>query len=245
MVDLLLHGSIIFGWNSLVLIIAPVPAKTSGLIFILATSLSGVILFIYGTIRDFVSYGISRVVIFGSLTLIYILMALSPYWPSLLFALTIHLSAGFGLFIGSLQMTILFPTNTMLLMAIASAMASLSSMWPTVWKWLIDEQLMTFSTIMWGWSLLAFGSLVLGIFMLPWHNLSIDENYPTLHKSNVQLVTIGDQFPSLQTKMKQSLQYLKNPMFLIQLTHYPIVHFAGDYFCVVVSNNLFYLNVFQ
>ena len=107
-VDLTLHGSIIFGWNSLSQIykleVPELSKETrkiftilcgqssfddekyqSSLVFIISMSLIGVVTFVFGSIRDFAAYGLARIAVYSSLTLSYILLAFAPNHPRLQF----------------------------------------------------------------------------------------------------------------------------------------------------------------
>ena len=96
MVDLLLHGSIVFGWSSLTQIIGDqVPHETNALIFTLSSSLLGVLLFALGAIRDFISFGIVRLCCYGALTVIYVLLALTPHCSSFHLPFTYRLVSPF------------------------------------------------------------------------------------------------------------------------------------------------------
>ena len=233
MMDLLLHGSIVFGWSSLSQIIGDqVPKETSALIFTLSCSLVGVLLFVFGAIRDFISFGVVRLCCYGSLTLIYLLLALTPYYPMFFFSLVFHFSAGFTVLIASLQLTLLFPENSTLLIGIVNGLASVSSMWPQIWLRLINADVMSFTTIMIIWAALTLASLVLGIIIYPWHNLSVCkecDTYREVKAKKFPLVTFGNEkFPTLSENIAESLAYLKSPMFLLQLVHLPIFHFMGE-----------------
>ena len=116
-------------------------------------------------------------------------------------------------------------------MGIANGVASVSSMWPSIWLRAINSEILTFSQIMYIWAFFSFVSLVLGLIIYPWHNLSIGKNCETLKetkKKDFPLITIGNEFPTLAQNMKNSLAYFKTPMFGLQLLHLPICHFLGN-----------------
>ena len=59
----------------------------------------------------------------------------------------------------------------LLLIGIANGLAHGSSIWPQLWLVLIRQKYLTYSQIMFIWGGLAVSSLILGFFIMPWHNV--------------------------------------------------------------------------
>ena len=159
-----------------------------------------------------------------------LLLAFSPNYPAFYFAFAVHFTIGASMLYTSLQLTLLYPRHSTFLIGLANSLTSLSSMWPQIWFKLIQINLIDFSSLMFIWSALSFLSLMLGLFIYPWHNLSIAEKCDTLQQTRSKgnlLLTTGDKFPTLWQKMQRSITYVRTPMFFLQFFHLPIMHVVG------------------
>ena len=65
----------------------------------------------------------------------------------------------------------LYPSNSRLLIGFTGTASTVSSMLPVFWHYLIVSTSLTFSNIMVIWGSLTIVSLVISIFIGPWHNL--------------------------------------------------------------------------
>ena len=76
----------------------------------------------------------------------------------------------------------LYPSNSRLLIGLSGTASTVSSMLPLFWYHLIVSTSLTFSNIMVIWGSLTFISLVICIFIGPWHNLKHFPEGETLQK---------------------------------------------------------------
>ena len=65
----------------------------------------------------------------------------------------------------------LYPENSRLLIGLSTAAGNISSIMPLLWHHLIASGTTNFTTIMSIWTVLTFASLMLCIFISPWHTL--------------------------------------------------------------------------
>ena len=135
----------------------------------LTTSLLGVFLLFYGFLRDYLSFGICRLVMYTMLCVTYLLLAISrPYESDNLqekfkaekaisFQIEPNLSnsqkylwifqmgSGIGLFLNEIQFLNLFPTNVGFLIGACNALCNVGSFFPLAWKITIENGYLTYS----------------------------------------------------------------------------------------------------
>ena len=78
-------------------------------------------------------------------------------------------------------------------------------MMPVVWLKMITLLELSFSQVMLIWAGFSFTSLLIGIWFYPWHNLRVKPSCDTLNalkKDKQQLLTIGEDYPTLWTSLK-------------------------------------------
>lgn len=73
-----------------------------------------------------------------------------------------------------MQFLNLYPSKIGFLIGIANGLGGAGSFFPLAWKILIEQQLISYSEIMWIWFGLTVMSLMLGTMIYPWHNLPQD-----------------------------------------------------------------------
>ena len=108
---------------------------------------------------------------YSGLLISYILLALANHNQYLLFAFILQWCSGFGVQLNSLQVTMLYPAHSRLLIGLSGTATTISTILPLLWHYLIVSTSLTFSNMMVIWAILTFISLVICIFIGPWHNL--------------------------------------------------------------------------
>ena len=186
-----------------------------GLIMILSTSLLGILLLLQGFLRDYISFGICRLLTYTSLCITYFLFAIaepnhsdylqvnksrsdmlriSKIYQKYLWIFQFGFAVGFHQY--ELQFLNLYPSKIGFLIGISNALGGAGSFFPLAWKILIEKELISYSGIMWIWCGLAVISLILGTLIYPWHNLPQNLTKGT---SLIQLKKIFLKFSKLIT----------------------------------------------
>ena len=106
----------------------------------------------------------------------------------------------------------------------------MSSIWPQLWLYLVNESILTLSEIMYIWMSLTIASLFIGLFMYPWHNLpqdmdkiTDDQTFNTVlevRKTKSESTTLGADGILHQIRTNSSL--LLSPIFFIQIIMFAI-----------------------
>lgn len=237
--DLTLHCGIVFGWNSIDQIIkhegyfvsstinvtdvSSNQSRISGQIFVLCIGLLGILLLLFGFVRDFVSFGMARILLYGNLIMSYLLMALATPTgcDNLMYAFVLQMGSGIGIMLNCLQYSFLFPSHQSLIVGMVNTCGAASSIIPQIWLLVITDTRITFTQLLIMWACLAAISLVFGIFYCPWHNLPDSREIghddldalPALIKKKLSIMKVTN----LIQQFRQSASFLKSPMFYVHL----------------------------
>ena len=244
-IDLSLHGCVVFGWSSIDQIIkhenyfttgsndivngtsaAIIQSRISGQIFVLAIGLLGILFLLFGFVRDFVSFGIARIMLYVNLILSYSLIALATPTgcDNFIYAFILQVGSGIGILLSCLQFSLLYPSYQSLLVGIANTCVTVGSIMPQIWLQAITNTSITFTQIMMIWTCLATFSLILGLLFYPWHNLPDNSEItsedllalPMIIKKKLPLLKIGE-YSTLPQMFRESASYLKSPMFYVHM----------------------------
>ena len=205
LIDTGLHSNVIWAWATMRLIFGieypEFSAKMSALAFTIAFSVTGLWTILVGWVRDNKSFGLSRIgkevemtvvirgetfnlntVCYLGLFISYTLLALAKHNHYLLFAFVLQWVSGFSTQITGLQLTMLYPDHSGLLIGLSTTGGTVSSTIPLLWYLLVSTNILTFSNIMIIWAALTLLSLVICVFISPWHNLKHFPRGETLKK---------------------------------------------------------------
>ena len=245
-IDLSLHGAVVFGWSSIDQIIihqgyfttgsndvvngttaATIQSRISGQIFVLCIGILGILLLVFGFVRDFVSFGVARILLYANLILSYLLIALATPTgcDNLMYAFILQMGSGIGILLSCLQFSLFYPSYQSLLVGMANTCVAVGSIMPQIWLQAITNTSITFTQLMIIWTCLATISLVLGLLFYPWHNLpdkrevTSEDLYtlPMIIKKKLPLLKIGDEYPTLPQMFRESASFLKSPMFYVHM----------------------------
>ena len=73
-----------------------------------------------------------------------------------------------------MQFLNLYPEKTGLLIGINNGLSGAGSFFPVAWKTMIENEIISYSGLMWIWFGLSVISLLSGTIIYPWHNLPQD-----------------------------------------------------------------------
>ena len=134
------------------------------------------------------SFGLSRIVIYSLLILSYLLIALAT--PTnvdyLMYTFILQMGSGIGILLSSLQFCMFFPTRQSLLVGTANTCMAVSSIVPQIWLILMEKTGISLTSLMIIWMCLAGVSLVVGVWLFPWHNLPDDGLIEERHLATIR-----------------------------------------------------------
>ena len=133
----------------------------------------------------------------------------------------LQFASGIGIFLNGMQFFGLFPAYAGTLTGTSNSLLALCSLIPQLW---LKMDNISYHLILIVWLVMAFMSLLLGLILVPWHNMpqNIDSAedqtfwcFTQIKKNNSKLtrkndITFGEQ-------LKSSLALLKSPMFIVHV----------------------------
>ena len=243
MFDCLLHSTLIFGWSSISVLLEKegfYADKSDSLarILVISIGLYGIFLFLFGFIRDFVSYGFCRLLMYILLIVSYAMMLLAEPGKRdyLQYGWVLQFAAGIGIFLNGMQFFGLFPAYAGTLTGMSNSLLALCSLIPQLWlSAVVSWQVISYRGLILVWLIAAFVSLIMGMMFVPWHNMpqNIDSATPPetfwslgqillVRRNKSHLTRKSDV--TFSEQIKSSLALLKSPIFIVHVIMFTSVN---------------------
>ena len=249
--DCLIHSTLIFGWSSISVILtsqgfysqsSQSPNATEqcstgsggsegggdplSQILVMSTGLLGIFLLVFGLIRDFVAYGLCRLLCYCFLVASYTMMLLATPGETdyLQFSWVLHYAAGIGIFLNSMQFFGIYPAYVGTLTGVCNSLLAICSLIPQLWLTVVVKwQLVSYETVLSVWLAASVVSMLVGLFIVPWNNMPQDvstatnDDFATLFQIVKAKKPIIKQSESFVKQLKGSAALLKSPILVVHV----------------------------